>query len=177
MRDTDRMIDLRELPLRGGERVEHHLELEIEPLMLGGLRYDVLVHDDGVRLRVDRVSGGFLVTVSLSVTIYGPCYRCLGDVMLPLEVEEQEFVPLDTTGWPPEDVSPFIDHFVVDVGGLAREAVVLALPPKVLCRDDCAGICSACGRPAASCGCPPPDDAGDPRWQALRSLRSPDDPD
>ncbi len=58
------------------------------------------------------------------------------------------------------------DTFRYDVGPLIYEDVVLYLPTKILCRDDCAGICSRCGKNLndGPCAC---EKEVDPRWAAL----------
>jgi DUF177 domain-containing protein len=52
-----------------------------------------------------------------------------------------------------------------------REQVLLSVPLKVVCREECKGLCPTCGknRNAESCACAPP--LGDPRWSALKDLR------
>lgn len=52
-----------------------------------------------------------------------------------------------------------------------REQVLLALPLKVICRQDCKGLCPQCGANlnAAQCSCSEAPD--DPRWTALKDLR------
>ena len=52
-----------------------------------------------------------------------------------------------------------------------REQVLLALPLKVTCRDDCKGLCSQCGKNLnqEQCSCAAP--VEDPRWQALKEIR------
>jgi len=52
-----------------------------------------------------------------------------------------------------------------------REQVLLAVPLKVVCRQDCKGLCPTCGknRNTEPCSCAPP--LGDPRWSALKDLR------
>ena len=52
-----------------------------------------------------------------------------------------------------------------------REQVLLVVPLKVICREDCKGLCPTCGknRNTELCSCVPP--AGDPRWEALKDLR------
>jgi uncharacterized protein len=51
-----------------------------------------------------------------------------------------------------------------------REQVLLALPMKAVCREDCKGLCPHCGQDlnTGACGCTP---ATDPRWQALEALK------
>jgi uncharacterized protein len=52
-----------------------------------------------------------------------------------------------------------------------REQVLLALPLKAICREDCKGLCPHCGRNLnqEQCNCTEPLD--DPRWSALRNIR------
>jgi uncharacterized protein len=53
-----------------------------------------------------------------------------------------------------------------------REAALLEIPIKNLCREDCRGLCPCCGvnRNTEVCDCDLP--AGDARWDALRDLSS-----
>jgi uncharacterized protein len=52
-----------------------------------------------------------------------------------------------------------------------QEQVILALPLKAICRDDCRGLCSHCGKNlnVERCGCT--EAVEDPRWQALKDIR------
>jgi len=53
-----------------------------------------------------------------------------------------------------------------------REQVLLALPLKVTCREDCKGLCPHCGKNLneEQCSCEVPME--DPRWAALKEVRS-----
>lgn len=62
-----------------------------------------------------------------------------------------------------------IDSYHFDVETLVREDILLYLPSKVLCREDCRGICYRCGKDLNDGPC----DCGrdfDPRWDALQQL-------
>ena len=52
-----------------------------------------------------------------------------------------------------------------------REQILLALPLKAICREDCRGLCPHCGRNwnLEQCQCAEPQE--DPRWQALKNIR------
>ena len=41
--------------------------------------------------------------------------------------------------------SPYVEEDELDIGRWAHDAAVLALPTRVLCRPDCAGLCPVCG--------------------------------
>ncbi len=166
-------IDLRELALSTGHRVERVLDVDIAPIVFGGQSYQVVVGAQGVRVTVDRVSGGFLVHLSFDASVYGPCFRCLNEASLAVQAKQEEFVPLHPEEWGPGDVSPFVDDLVVDVEALAREALILALPGKILCSDGCPGVCPSCGREAHEGPCEGVADETDPRWACLRNLALP----
>jgi DUF177 domain-containing protein len=52
-----------------------------------------------------------------------------------------------------------------------REQVLLALPIKAICREDCRGLCPHCGKNlnVEQCNCAEP--LEDPRWSALKDIR------
>jgi uncharacterized protein len=53
-----------------------------------------------------------------------------------------------------------------------REQVILSLPARMLCRQDCKGLCPRCGRDLNSESCTCDAAPSDPRWSALSDLRS-----
>lgn len=137
-------LNLAELALRGGQRYERTVALEIEPVVMGGESFQVSV-PTGVSVVVDRVTGGYLVTVALDARVYGPCLRCLKEARLDIHAEQQEFAPSSREAWDGSDTSEFITDLVVDVDAIAREALVLALPFQPLCETSCKGLCPRCG--------------------------------
>jgi uncharacterized protein len=162
-------LKLADLPLRGGERYERVYPLELQPLVLGGSEYSVLV-PGGVELTIDRVAGGYLVRVTLDAKVYGLCARCLGEAVAEVHAEQQEFGPTAKDGWEETDLSEFINDLVVDVDGLAREALILALPSQVVCAKQCRGLCARCGKDLNKGPCACSDEKVDERWSRLKDL-------
>ncbi len=79
---------------------------------------------------------------------------------------------VDLAGGGAELESPYVRDGNLDVAAWARDALALALPEKILCREDCRGICPVCAADLNAAG----DDhfhesAPDPRWAKLRELR------
>lgn len=58
----------------------------------------------------------------------------------------------------------------VDVTDLMREALLLELPMKPLCRDACKGLCSRCGANLNEKPCECETKSIDPRWEGLKVL-------
>jgi uncharacterized protein len=52
-----------------------------------------------------------------------------------------------------------------------REQVLLALPLKTICREDCKGLCPLCGKNLNEIQCSCVDEVEDPRWSALKEIR------
>ena len=59
----------------------------------------------------------------------------------------------------------------LDLAGWARDAAALALPDKILCRPDCAGLCPVCGRNLNDEPHTHEEELADPRWSRLAELR------
>jgi uncharacterized protein len=59
----------------------------------------------------------------------------------------------------------------VELKDILGEQILLEVPMKVVCREDCKGLCLTCGHNLneSDCRCPPT--VSDPRWQALKDLR------
>jgi uncharacterized protein len=78
---------------------------------------------------------------------------------LPEGMEEEDFVVIPATGEARYDLFPRV-----------REELILDMPIKLLCREDCKGLCSKCGADLneGACGCPGA--PVDRRWGPLRNL-------
>lgn len=107
----------------------------------------------------------------LSVSI--PCDRCLTDVVNDFSLEIHKIVDLGNAEaelLEEFDESNYIDGYELDVDRLIYNEILVGWPTKVLCREDCKGICSVCGQNLnkGSCDC---DDPGlDPRMSVIRDM-------
>jgi uncharacterized protein len=161
--------DLGPLHLRAGEGRTLDLEVTLDDFELGAERYSVTPSPVPVRLDVSRMNhGGTAMRLRLSATLHGPCMRCLEPAAPVYEVDARE---VDQPGEGPELDSPYVEHDVVDVAAWARDALALALPAQLLCKDDCLGLCPECGIDLNTAD---PghahEKAPDPRWAALREI-------
>ncbi len=165
------IIDLSRLSLAHGEGKRIQVPVELDPFDLGGQTYRANPASPTVRLEISRPSGGFAFRINFSVHIEGPCMRCLEPASLDLEVESREVHQPSVDD--PELRSPYVDEDELDIGRWAHDATLLALPTRLLCRPDCAGLCPVCG--VSLNDADPADhvhDSGkDPRWAALDNLK------
>lgn len=163
-------VDLSRLSLSFGEAATLQVPVGPRPIELGGQTYTIEPEPVDVRVDVSRTSGGYALRLRLSLRLEGPCQRCLDDAALEVEVDARE---VDQAGAADEELrSPYVDAEELEVSRWAHDAVALALPGKVLCRAECAGLCSVCGE---SLNDTDPqqhrhEQGGDPRWAKLREL-------
>lgn len=106
------------------------------------------------------------------------CDRCLKPVEFPVSADfsldyitgsEYESSPVAELTEDLMSVSVF-DGTAIDTDEVVKEQILLAVPTRMLCRDDCKGFCSECGtdRNTGNCDCVATDI--DPRWAALKNL-------
>lgn len=166
------IIDLGRLSLAFGEGARLDVEVPLDELELGGQGYSPAPESVPVRLDVSRPSNGYAFRLRFGLRIEGPCMRCLGDAAVEAEVDAREIDQSDTDD--EELHSPYVVDAGLDVGRWAHDAAVLALPARVLCRADCAGLCPACGESLNDAD--PADhvhgETVDPRWAKLDELKS-----
>ena len=164
------ILDLGGLRLSAGEGRSFELAVHIEPLTLGGEPYEVASATLPVKLDVSRMLGnGYALRLRFLAALVGPCMRCLKDAAPQIDVDARE---VDRPGGGEELSSPYLEDETLDLAGWARDALVLALPTQVLCREDCAGLCAVCAADLNETGPEhtherPPD----PRWAKLSELK------
>jgi uncharacterized protein len=161
-------LDLRTLAVPHGGARTYEALVPVEPLTIAGQRYVADPPEPVFRLDAVRSLNGWHLRLRGTAAVGGPCWRCLEPARVPLTVDVTE-VSVDGSD-DPEMQSLYIDKGVLDVSAWARDAVAEALPPVILCREDCAGLCPTCGadRNAGPCGCATPEP--DPRWGPLADL-------
>ena len=84
-------FDLRKLRLRSGDQARERVEIELEPLVLGGQAYQPQPNAALAELTVTRASSGTVLELALDVSLEGPCFRCLTDAELPLSLRLREY--------------------------------------------------------------------------------------
>lgn len=162
-------LDLASLRLSSGEGRRLELEVPVEGLTLGGERYDADPARVPVSLEVSRMTGGgYALHLRFTAALSGPCMRCLGAASPEIEVDARE---VDRPSEGEELQSPYVHDEQLDLSSWAHDALALAGPTKVLCREDCAGLCPVCAANLNEAG---PEhaheQAPDPRWAKLREL-------
>src|SRR5262249_15206111 len=143
--DSIRSFNLRSVKLRSGEQYRDEIELELEPFELSGERYIPVPEKVPAELAITKASTGTVFELRFTTRLHGPCFRCLDDAVLDLPIDAREY-EATSPGEAEELKTPYVVDDKLDLAAWSRDAVALALPDKILCRPDCAGLCSVCGK-------------------------------
>ncbi len=108
-----------------------------------------------------------------------PCARCVEPVAMPLKADfDLIFRPIGADAGAPERsisaVDTEIGYYQKDsllLEDVLREQVLLSLPVRTLCKEDCKGLCPRCGSNRNNQACSCEEGQTDPRWEALGDLR------
>lgn len=171
-------IEVEKLPERGEESFAHtykagELTLDEEGVSLSGAAT--------VEGRASRKGEQVRLRGRVEAALDAPCDRCLRPVSLPVAADfEYDFVPAPeadaTAGEASELLPEDMDFSVyegdsVDVDEVVREQLLLALPTRLLCREDCKGLCPDCGADLNEAACACEQKQIDPRWAGLAALK------
>ncbi len=101
--------------------------------------------------KLRNVVGVMTLRATVSGTYTGQCDRCLEDSVLPLKSDLKTVITLESS----EDESVLVEGGRIDLQQTAYDALVLEIPIKILCREDCRGLCPSCGKNLndGDCGC------------------------
>lgn len=96
------------------------------------------------------------------------CYRCLSDIHKDIELDIEEDVLNAEKNSETEAYTYQGNSFMLDK--VLEDNIVLNLPMRQLCREECKGLCAVCGNDLneKECGCETEDI--NPRMQALKNF-------
>ena len=123
-----------------------------------------------LRLRLESVMEGVLVTGEIDAPVTGSCARCLEPIEDTLSLDVQELYAYEgstTEATSEEDEVRRIEGDYLDLEPLARDTVVLALPLAPVCTEDCAGLCAGCGQRLDDLPADHAHEIVDARWAGL----------
>ena len=136
-----------------------------------------------VRMTLSRSGRLILVKSGIEARVKCICARCLDPFTLTLTSEiKTSLKPKPDPHLylsPPEEVElnrgdleiDFYEGEEVDLSPLVQDQALLTLPPKVICREDCRGLCPRCGKNLNRETCHCPGAEIDPRLASLKNFR------
>jgi uncharacterized protein len=156
------------------ELVEDARELEMDPDS-GIASFESPVSLD---LNVMRSDGEIVLTGTAGVDVTFDCARCLKRYGARLEAPLSILCLLGdgAGGYDGDENSESVVRVApnsrfIDITGEVRSELMVDLPVKPLCSDDCKGLCPMCGADLNETTCSCRSDEHDSRWDALKKLK------
>ncbi len=125
-----------------------------------------------VDIRLDSVHEGVLVSGAVEGTLTGQCSRCLDPITETITIDIQELFQFEFDPMLEGDEQHLVEHGLVNVEPIMRDALVTSLPFQPRCSPDCEGLCDQCGVRLDEAGPDHYHEQLDPRWAALANFVS-----
>ncbi|HET9494481.1 MAG TPA: DUF177 domain-containing protein [Chloroflexia bacterium] len=165
---------------RVGSTRKLDVSIETLPLYEDGDE-DLDAHDLEGTVKVTNLGEGVLVQGDVKAIVHVQCSRCLTDINLPVEGQlEEQFRPtvdvetgraVQRQSYEVDDTAFDIDaNHIMDLTEPVRQALLVAMDMRPLCREDCKGLCPECGANRNDVDCGHEQVVEDSRWAALREL-------
>lgn len=143
-------------PLLRGEVKKIDIDYMLSPEQIDGIEFE----DAHVVGELTDNSGYMRLKLKAELVYHGECARCLAPVDGVFSLDFERTVALE--GTIAEDrLEELVDEYVVleghelDIDEPLCEELVLGFPMRLLCSEDCEGLCPKCGKPRreGDCGC------------------------
>jgi uncharacterized protein len=152
----------------------HSFDFVGTPQQLGLESHSAFSQDVGVHIELEKRKRHIHVVGKVRAVGHFECDRCLESFDRPVEdVFRRVFTTdPDFVDRKEDDDLVFLSPHTVELDFTvdARETLLLAVPMKVLCREDCRGLCPHCGANLNRESCTCVAEQVDPRWAALKDL-------
>jgi uncharacterized protein len=143
--------------IRDAQMVEQEESVSAETLIGTPPAFVTFGHPVNSKVQARMTGDGEIVfSGKVSTVVTYQCGRCLEFFDKPVNLDFQQVVTTEE----PEIV---IDSEI-------RETILIDLPVRALCRENCKGICASCGKNRNTTACSCEQTPGDPRWNALKEF-------
>jgi uncharacterized protein len=164
---TGFVIAVNDLTRRPGQMNEIDLKIDLEVPMGQGAATVPAGESIDLSLRLESVHEGILATGEVDTEATADCSRCLEPLKLAVEVDFQELFAYSLE----QEDDFLVQDEKIDLEQAITDAVVLSLPFKPVCSEDCLGLCSECGAKLADDPNHSHEAQIDSRWSELESFR------
>lgn len=152
------LIELTKLLEQDGKTIRREAHLELEDIRIFGNPYK-LQELEPIQLEITNLGKKVIrITGSAKVRTIIPCDRCLEDVPYVFELNfereaDMKFMEEERKG--SDEEYNFLEEMCINTDTLIQNELLINWPIRVLCQEDCKGICSNCGANLnhGECGC------------------------
>lgn len=167
------LISLSEI-INKKDKVEQVLApIEMEKFIFEGSSYE-FAWKDPVSLTITNLGNKeIMIEGSVKITLIIVCSRCLKKLEYPMDITINKKIDFKLTNEERVkelDEANYITEYNLDVDILIRNEIIVGLPMRLLCSDECKGICMHCGTNLNEVSCDCDNTILDPRMSAIRDI-------
>ena len=160
------LLDVKGIINTPGDGIAFNEELDLSDVDFGGVC--PAVRPVSVVGTVRNIAGMLQLHAELDTELSCVCDRCGAPFEKPFHFTVERMLASELEDEDNDDILLLVDG-AFDLDELVRETFILNMDTKMLCREDCKGLCSGCGANLnfEECRCKK---EIDPRWAALQKL-------
>ena len=150
-------IDLTQFLEKEDETIDIEAGIDISSVTITGSKFS-RIDDEKIRLTFFNSEGKNLyVSGRTALKFMAECDRCLSEVEveIPVELSGEIVIRDDSFVMENDEGLDYIEDDFLDIDGMIEAEIHLLWPSKILCKDDCLGLCPVCGknRNLVQCDC------------------------
>ena len=167
------LISLSEIMTTKDKVVRINAPIELERFDYQGNSYE-FVHKEPVDLTITNLGNKTVMvegSTNISLTLF--CSRCLKEITYPMDIKFQKEIDFNLTEEERAeglDETNYIIGYNLDVDILIYEELLIGFPMKLVCSDDCKGLCKNCGTNLNEKTCDCDTFNYDPRMSVIRDI-------
>jgi uncharacterized protein len=160
-------LDLTQFIRSEGMKKEFNYLLDLADFELLGIN----PFSNGVKVAgiVFNIGGALVMKASADAMFHSFCDRCQKEFSMPLSVEFESNIALEETEETGDDTI-IVNSGMLDIDEVVRDHLILSIPTKLLCNEDCKGLCFHCGADLNENSCSCVKESIDPRLAALKDF-------
>jgi len=163
-------LDVSELLKRETAVKELHIQVS-EDHIYDGNETVKLVEPINLDGNLDKVGDILTLNSNIKTVLELTCSRCIEKFNYSVDMTvEEKFTNNDKAN--KDDDVIFIDSDTIDITQIIENNIIVTLPIKRLCKEDCKGLCQKCGTDLNLSNCQCENDDIDPRLAKLKDMFS-----
>ncbi|MDF2841998.1 MAG: hypothetical protein K0R00_424 [Herbinix sp.] len=167
------LISLSEIMTTKDKVARIEAPIELESFEYQGDSYE-FVHKEPVNLTITNLGNKtVLIEGNTNISLNLFCGRCLKELIYPMDINFQKEVDFNLTEEQRAeglDETNYIIGYNLDVDTLISDEILMEFPMKLLCDEDCKGLCKNCGTNLNEKSCDCDVTVYDPRMSVIRDI-------
>ncbi len=155
------LVNLSDVMTKEGSRFHQQFEVDMNDFRYCGVAYPMKSFSFFDLAAENIEKGKAKIVGKMDVEFIIPCDRCLTDVDHKIQIEFERNT---------DEIEDFMEGNSLHIEQLVYSEILVEWPMKVLCKENCKGICKVCGQNFNLGTCTCDDFVPDPRMASIKDI-------